>query len=290
MNCLPAQPAHIILWAHVTLPPLTVSHCKQTATSHPPCPMLLAAQALIVKIELPGVSAAADVQLDVSEDTVSLEVPGKYRLHLALRCKVDNQQGTAKFHISKHQMTLTLPVIQAVQQQALQEQKQCVQQHDRPAGTPGGQRRQPHSAQQPQAQLTSRHEGAQPADPVEQASRVQAPAHKAESLQPGAVDTPPHADEAPALQPQDSSQASSSPVAGKTQNQLKWEELHKQKTLQGEGCQQHSNGSKQVADDGQEQAMGEQQQQQLAKACAVEPPPAVRPRLSGRRVRTSDFV
>lgn len=84
-------------------------------------------QALVIRIDLPGVSSAAAAQLDVAADTIRLEVPEKYALHLRLKHRVNADQGAAKFNTAKQQLTLTLPVVKppAVQQQrGLQQQEQ----------------------------------------------------------------------------------------------------------------------------------------------------------------------
>lgn len=107
---------------------LAVATCSSTLCC------VLSVQALIVRIDLPGVSGAAAVELDVEADAVRLEVPGRYQLHLLLRYPIREQEATAKYHTTKQQMTLTLPVKQPAlqshvqQEQHIQQPRQQVQQ------------------------------------------------------------------------------------------------------------------------------------------------------------------
>ncbi|KAJ3043657.1 Protein kintoun [Rhizophlyctis rosea] len=69
--------------------------------------------AVVVKIELPGVSSAASVTLDTGDKTLDLHVPGKYKLHLPLPFPVLHEKGTAKFDKTKQTLAVTLPVVPA---------------------------------------------------------------------------------------------------------------------------------------------------------------------------------
>ena len=66
---------------------------------------------LIVKIQLPRVDSARDVDLDVSAERLVLQVEGKYDLLLDLPFPVDEENGSAKFDKALHVMSVTLPVL-----------------------------------------------------------------------------------------------------------------------------------------------------------------------------------
>ncbi|KAL3872690.1 hypothetical protein ACJMK2_035900 [Sinanodonta woodiana] len=67
---------------------------------------------LEIKIELPLLSSAAQVSLDVFEERLVLESkkPAEYKLDLKLPYPVDEDRGTAKFDKSKSCLVVTLPV------------------------------------------------------------------------------------------------------------------------------------------------------------------------------------
>ncbi|KAJ3293892.1 Protein kintoun [Borealophlyctis nickersoniae] len=69
--------------------------------------------ALVIRIELPGVSSAAPVDLDTSEKTLELKVSDKFNLNLQLPFPVYHEKGTAKFDKTKQSLTVTLPVVPA---------------------------------------------------------------------------------------------------------------------------------------------------------------------------------
>ncbi|KAJ1565574.1 hypothetical protein HK096_001840 [Nowakowskiella sp. JEL0078] len=68
--------------------------------------------ALVLKIDLPLVDCVSEVDLDTSEESVSLTVPKKYKLDVALPYPVIVDDGNAKFDKSKKQLSVRLPVIQ----------------------------------------------------------------------------------------------------------------------------------------------------------------------------------
>jgi dynein assembly factor 2 len=68
---------------------------------------------LIIKISLPDLSSAADVDLDTQETFLDLKVPGKYTLHIPFKFPVKHEDGTAKFDKSKRELIVKLPVLPA---------------------------------------------------------------------------------------------------------------------------------------------------------------------------------
>ncbi|KAK3587789.1 hypothetical protein CHS0354_042753 [Potamilus streckersoni] len=68
---------------------------------------------LEIKIELPLLSSAAQVSLDVFEERLVLEskTPAEYKLDLKLPYQVDEDRGMAKFDKSKKCLVVTLPVL-----------------------------------------------------------------------------------------------------------------------------------------------------------------------------------
>lgn len=265
-------------------------------------------------INLPGVSSVAGVDLSVTADSVSLEVTGKYKLQLPLRHKISDQQATAKFLTSKQQLVLTLPVaLPATSQQASNEHQQGqqlvqeVQQQPKRSGTPeqqqawgkGGEHA-TGSPQQPAVTPTAlvstspSNGSAHPtcstsprcslskagsSDGLQQPCADDAAAAAADTSQPDAAGSP-HAPRADAtiMQRQTSS---------KTQNQVKWEELHEQTDTSSH--QQDASTTEATASAQQDAAV------QLAAAAPVPAmtkaaAPLLRPRLSSRLVSTLDFV
>ncbi|XP_070576673.1 protein kintoun-like [Ptychodera flava] len=70
-------------------------------------------QELVIKIELPLLKSAKTINLDISEQNMTLECtePVAYKLDLPLPYQVDENQGNAKFDKSKRSLILTLPVL-----------------------------------------------------------------------------------------------------------------------------------------------------------------------------------
>ncbi|EFJ43676.1 hypothetical protein VOLCADRAFT_118968 [Volvox carteri f. nagariensis] len=66
---------------------------------------------LLVRVTLPLVSSAAAVDVDVGERRLTLKVPGRYCLDVALPYKVDESKGKAKFDKARKQLEITLPVV-----------------------------------------------------------------------------------------------------------------------------------------------------------------------------------
>jgi dynein assembly factor 2 len=67
---------------------------------------------LVVRIELPKLDSAKDIDLDVQEMTLDLHVPSRYRLHLDLPFPVLQDEANAKFDKQKRILILTIPVLQ----------------------------------------------------------------------------------------------------------------------------------------------------------------------------------
>jgi len=67
-------------------------------------------QAFVVKVELPRMDSANDADVDVAEDSLSLEVEGKYELEVELPFKVDDNAADAAWDRQKRVLTLTLPL------------------------------------------------------------------------------------------------------------------------------------------------------------------------------------
>lgn len=243
-------------------------------------------QALIVRVDLPGVETAAVIQLDLTADSVCLEVESKYMLQLPLKYSIKEEQASAKFDVRKHQMTLTLPVLQQQQQQAAAAQHQLQQAE-----------KQQHNAElqpQPVGEPAPATEQPEPFDNGDSSSSTEqtgtaSPPRSQES--PTALTQP---DEPAAAPTQPDSTAQADAHAGKTQNQLLWESLHT--TPAGDCCEQpaasHREGdssatSAQVSDAGQQQ---EDPQPVQAVPVALSKAAPLRPRLSSSRVCASDFV
>jgi dynein assembly factor 2 len=90
---------------------------------------------LVVRIELPKLDSAKEIDVDVQERTLDLEVPTKYRLHLDLPFPVLHEKSNAKFDKQKRTLILTLPVEQlpipepvavAAEKPTLQEQEDSI--------------------------------------------------------------------------------------------------------------------------------------------------------------------
>jgi len=67
-------------------------------------------QAFVVKVELPRMESANDADLDVAEDSLSLDVQGIYELDIDLPFKVDDNAADAAWDRPKRILTLTLPL------------------------------------------------------------------------------------------------------------------------------------------------------------------------------------
>lgn len=65
---------------------------------------------IVLRVHLKDVTSVHDVQLDLEKDQVFLRVPGKYRLKVDLKYKVDNFQSNAKWDKKKQQLLVTLPI------------------------------------------------------------------------------------------------------------------------------------------------------------------------------------
>ncbi|XP_078674756.1 PIH1 domain-containing protein 2-like [Branchiostoma floridae x Branchiostoma belcheri] len=65
---------------------------------------------LVLKITLPLVRSVSECELDISEDDVVLEVPGKYKLETALPHSIDEERAAAKFSVKTSSLTVTMPV------------------------------------------------------------------------------------------------------------------------------------------------------------------------------------
>ncbi|KAG2489118.1 hypothetical protein HYH03_012344 [Edaphochlamys debaryana] len=66
---------------------------------------------LLVRATLPDVASAGAVDLDVGERRLTLKVPGRYQLEVALPYAVDEARGRAKFDKARKQLEVTLPVL-----------------------------------------------------------------------------------------------------------------------------------------------------------------------------------
>ncbi|KAI8999528.1 pre-RNA processing PIH1/Nop17-domain-containing protein [Gaertneriomyces semiglobifer] len=69
--------------------------------------------ALTVKVQLPGVSSASQVDLDIDQKKMSVLVTGRYRLLLELPLPVNPDKGDAKFNKAAQELSIELPVIPA---------------------------------------------------------------------------------------------------------------------------------------------------------------------------------
>ena len=67
---------------------------------------------LVVRISLPKLDSAQDIDLDVGSRSLSLRSEGgEYALETSLPYEVDSDAGTALFEVAKHTLVLTLPVV-----------------------------------------------------------------------------------------------------------------------------------------------------------------------------------
>lgn len=262
-------------------------------------------------INLPGVSSVAGVDLSVTADSVSLEVPGKYKLQLPLRHKISDQQATAKFLTSKQQLVLTLPVaLPATSQQASNEHQQGqqfvqeVQQQPERSGTCEQQQAWgkgcEHATGSPQQLAVAptalvstplSNGSAHPTCSSPHGSLVKtgssdglqqpcaddaAAAATSQSDAAGSPHAPPAA--ATIMQPQ---------TSRKTQNQVKWEELHEQADT---SSHEQDASTTEATASAQQDAAVQPAAAALVPAMTKAAAPLLRPRLSSRLVSTSDFV
>lgn len=269
-------------------------------------------QALVVRVDLPGVSSVAGVDLSLTADSVSLEVPGKYQLYLPVRYKIKEQQASAKFLTNKQQLVLTLPVAappaeQASQQQhgqqLVQEVEQDVQEVEKPQQAVRQQQdAQAQDVQQPAGSTNSQSANctvdAQPtscpcstdsaSDTATQQGLEQAPQQRRGGETANAADSQ-QEQHVEAIMDRPSPDSSSQPPAfsSKTVNQLKWEELHHKTAADSSNNQQDESTVTAPHDaTGQPSSTLPKATAAASKAAA----PLLRPRLSSRRVCSSDFV
>lgn len=273
----------------------------------------------MVRVDLPGVSSVAGVELSLTADSVALEVPGKYQLQLPLRLKVLDQQASAKFLTSKQQLVLTIPVTppkpeptsqplgQPSSAQLLQEIPQQQPQRAAAVKDQEGQGR----TEQPGGQL--QHSSSVAPSPVNATAPLSASSLTAPSLpdssdsisnsssaqQPcpaeGSDADPPETADQPqsplgasrkkVLQHSDDSSQAPHQATSKTLNQLKWAELHQQAAAAGDVAEQQDYATGAAAEGAPAQQI-KAAQASAAKAAA----PLLRPRLSSRRVCGADFV
>jgi hypothetical protein len=67
---------------------------------------------LLVRVQLPHISSAADAELDVKAESLSLAAQ-EYSLRLTLPYCVNDEEGSAKFDATSHTMEISLPVVAA---------------------------------------------------------------------------------------------------------------------------------------------------------------------------------
>lgn len=68
-------------------------------------------QALVIRVELPGLVSAASVDLDIDKRQLELLVPLKFRLDVQLPFEVQGSKAKAKFDTRKQQLAVTVPVV-----------------------------------------------------------------------------------------------------------------------------------------------------------------------------------
>ncbi|XP_078538426.1 PIH1 domain-containing protein 2 [Lissotriton helveticus] len=64
---------------------------------------------LELKVELPELTSVSECDLSISTDDVSLEAPGKYKLHLDLPLSVNEEAVTAQFNKVNRTLLVTMP-------------------------------------------------------------------------------------------------------------------------------------------------------------------------------------
>ncbi|KAJ3329779.1 Protein kintoun [Blyttiomyces sp. JEL0837] len=67
--------------------------------------------AIVVKIELPGISSAAEVELDVTTGMLELSVKERFDLKVKFPFEVDFEEGSARFDKGRGELVVTLPVV-----------------------------------------------------------------------------------------------------------------------------------------------------------------------------------
>ena len=64
---------------------------------------------VVLEVELPGVASAAEIDVDIDEDTVELCVPERHQLSVSLPEPVDPDAAKARFVKATSTLVLTLP-------------------------------------------------------------------------------------------------------------------------------------------------------------------------------------
>lgn len=219
-------------------------------------------QAVVVKVDMPGVETAAGLHLHVGSDAVHLEAPGKYILDLTavqLKHAVLPDKGSAKFDKHKQQLTLTLEV---VPKERLEQQ------------TPG--------ASKTQGRLHQQHEQATPCGSAS-GSSCDVSSDTVCTAGPGDIDERPGS-------PSTSNTADDAhafvrriKAASKTANQLRWEQLHS--TLDRQAFAEQQEGAVHPHSPQQVLQQGQQQQQQRPEARAA----VLKPRLLSGQIDAADL-
>ena len=68
-------------------------------------------QELLIRAKLPGLQRASQAQLNVTVKQLIVSVPSKYYLHLNLPYNVASEEGRASFNAAKQQLEVVLPVV-----------------------------------------------------------------------------------------------------------------------------------------------------------------------------------
>mmetsp|Transcript_2413 Transcript_2413/g.6057 ORF Transcript_2413/g.6057 Transcript_2413/m.6057 type:complete len:665 (+) Transcript_2413:406-2400(+) len=66
---------------------------------------------LVLRVELPGCTSAAGMELELEKKSISLCIPGKFKLEKRLAHRVDDSRAKAKFDKAKQRLEVTLPVV-----------------------------------------------------------------------------------------------------------------------------------------------------------------------------------
>ncbi|BFZ13856.1 hypothetical protein BsWGS_16895 [Bradybaena similaris] len=80
---------------------VTPKHSLETSNSE-------AGTDFVLKVDLPGVKSVSECQLDISEDDISLQVPGQYELKVKLPHTIDIDLARAKFNKKLSILTVTM--------------------------------------------------------------------------------------------------------------------------------------------------------------------------------------
>eukprot|EP00879_Flechtneria_rotunda_P004296 GHRR01004545.1.p1 GENE.GHRR01004545.1~~GHRR01004545.1.p1 ORF type:complete len:574 (+),score=212.43 GHRR01004545.1:586-2307(+) len=208
-------------------------------------------QALIIRVQLPGIASAAGVNLHTSSDRLHVEVPGKYILNLPLKHMVLDDQGSARLDKGKQELTMTLPVApQSKQQQAAAQREQLGQQVQ--------QQLQQYKVQQKQKQIQGGSAGntaATPASAVHESSHAGVPAKPFPPQQPASEAAAEHSNLGQAEGPGGVASAPDATAvvslqgpklaSTKTANQERWEQLHEAVDSQSRSTEQPADASQQ---------------------------------------------